>query len=68
MLLLIGSVAAAPGDLDLSFGSRGVAEAEIGSAAVAEGMALQPDGKIVLAGYSSPFGVEIGRASCRERV
>jgi uncharacterized delta-60 repeat protein len=61
MLLLIGSAAAAPGDLDLSFGTRGVAEAEIGSAAVAEGMALQPDGKIVLAGNSYPFGVALAR-------
>src|SRR4029453_6957179 len=61
MLLLIGSSAPPPGDLDVSCGSRGIAEAEIASAAVAEGMALQPDGKIVLAGYSYPFGVALAR-------
>ena len=58
MLLLIGSAAAAPGDLDPTFGMGGMAQVGIGSVAMAEDIALEPDGKIVLAGFASDqFGL-----------
>ena len=54
MLLFLGSAAAAPGDLDPTFGTGGVVETAIGSAASARAMVLQPDGKIVLAEQCVP--------------
>ncbi len=44
---------AAPGDLDLTFGTDGVVLTAIGSADTARGVALQSDGKIVAAGECS---------------
>ena len=61
MLLFLGSAAAAPGDLDPTFGADGVVETAIGSAAIARAMALQPDGKIVLAGIAYPGGIALAR-------
>src|SRR5512133_4260286 len=62
MMLFFGSAAAAPGDLDPSFGSYGIVETEIaGSAAQAEALTLQPDGKIVVAGFMYPVGAGVAR-------
>ena len=63
MLLFLGSAAAAPGDLDPTFGTGGVVETAIGSAASARAMVLQPDGKIVLAGSAYPGGIAVARYS-----
>ena len=41
-----------PGNLDPSFGSGGVVTTRIGASAVAQGLVLQPDGKLVEAGWS----------------
>lgn len=60
LLLFLGSAAAAPGDLDPTFGTGGETELALGSVAVAEGIALQPDGKIVVAG-SGPGGFTLAR-------
>ena len=40
-----------PGSLDTSFGASGVRITSLSGADVVNGLALQPDGKIVLAGY-----------------
>lgn len=61
MVLFLGSAAAAPGDLDPTFGTAGVAQTAIGSSAMADGIALQPDGKILLAGWSYPRGLALAR-------
>jgi uncharacterized delta-60 repeat protein len=61
MLLLLGQAAAAPGDLDPSFGSGGTVETRIGGTSFAQGLALQPDGKIVLGGSADPGGVAVAR-------
>src|SRR5947208_6962668 len=53
MLLVLGPAAAAPGDLDPSFGSGGTVDTPIGSSALARSIAVQPDGKIVAGGASS---------------
>ena len=42
------------GSLDTSFSGDGKQTADLGSNDIATGIALQPDGKIVLAGYSEP--------------
>ena len=48
------SAVAAPGDLDLSFGNAGIVTTAIGSGSdLAKGVAVQSDGKIIAAGYSS---------------
>jgi uncharacterized delta-60 repeat protein len=60
-LLGVSTSLAAPGDLDPSFGTGGIVETAIGSAAMANGVALQPDGKIVLAGMSYPGGITLAR-------
>ena len=45
----------APGDLDITFGDGGHALVDVGSwGARASAVAVQPDGKIVLAGYTRP--------------
>lgn len=61
LVLFLGSAAAAPGDLDPSFGTVGIVETAIGSAAMARSIALQPDGRIVVAGWSYPEGSFIAR-------
>jgi uncharacterized delta-60 repeat protein len=53
--------AAAPGDTDPSFGTGGIVQTTIGSAAIADGIALQSDGKILLAGWSYPEGLALAR-------
>ena len=58
LLLFLGSAAAAPGDLDPTFGTNGVAEATQGLGTV---MALQPDGKILVAGYTFPWELSVVR-------
>ena len=59
LLLGAGSAQAVPGNLDPSFGSGGVAATRIGSSSSAQALMLQPDGKIVEAGWSveGPDGV-----------
>jgi uncharacterized delta-60 repeat protein len=52
LVLGAGSAQAVPGNLDPSFGSGGVATIRIGGSASAQGVVLQPDGKIVEAGWS----------------
>ena len=52
LVLGAGSAQAVPGNLDPSFGSGGVATTRIGGSASAQGLVLQPDGKIVEAGWS----------------
>src|SRR5438309_41582 len=44
---------AAPGFLDHSFGASGKTVADFGDSDVANAVALQPDGKIVVAGYTT---------------
>jgi uncharacterized delta-60 repeat protein len=43
---------AAPGDLDPTFGDAGKVTTAIGDSAEARAIAVQPDGKIILAGYA----------------
>ena len=51
LLLGTGAASAVPGSLDPTFGRGGVARAQIGTnGAYAQALALQPDGKIVVAG------------------
>jgi uncharacterized delta-60 repeat protein len=53
LVLGTGAAHAVPGSLDPAFGHGGVARAQIGSHAVfAQALALQRDGKIVVAGWS----------------
>jgi uncharacterized delta-60 repeat protein len=52
LVLGAGSAQAVPGNLDPSFGSGGVATTRIGTSSSAQGLVLQPDGKIVEAGWS----------------
>jgi uncharacterized delta-60 repeat protein len=52
-LLVLGPAAAAPGDLDPTFGADGIVQTDVGSGA--NDLVLQPDGKIVLVG-SPPYG------------
>jgi len=58
MLFLLGSASGAPGDLDPTFGTNGVAEATAG---VGNAMALQNDGMILVAGYSVPWELTVAR-------
>lgn len=51
---------AAPGDLDPTFGSGGLAEAAVTSYSLGQAVALQPDGKIVVAG-STIDGIAVAR-------
>jgi uncharacterized delta-60 repeat protein len=57
--LLAAPVQAAPGDLDPSFGSAGTVLTDFGpdGPTLASGVALQPDGKIVAAGYTNSRGI-----------
>src|SRR5574337_1389598 len=45
-----------PGTLDKGFGIGGVATASVGGYAVINAIALQPDGRILVAGYASIGG------------
>ncbi len=47
------------GSLDATFGSGGVATTAIGTSAEAHGAVLQPDGKVVLAGYAQTGGTYV---------
>lgn len=47
------------GRLDTTFGSGGVATTAIGTSAEAHGAVLQPDGKLVLAGYAQTGGTYV---------
>jgi uncharacterized delta-60 repeat protein len=49
-------VAAAPGDLDVSFGQGGIVVTDFGGTDVAAAVAIQPDGKLVVAGRSNVGG------------
>ena len=56
-LLVLRPAAAAPGDVDPSFGTNGSVETAIGSDGAIDGIVFQPDGKIVAGGSSSvPVG------------
>jgi uncharacterized delta-60 repeat protein len=58
-LALSASVSAAPGDLDMTFGSGGIVFTATGnnpSLDIAQEMAIQPDGKIVVVGDGGTFG------------
>jgi uncharacterized delta-60 repeat protein len=61
LVFLAGSAAAAPGDLDPSFGSAGTVQTAIGSAAMANAIAIQSGGRILLAGTSYPGGLALAR-------
>ncbi len=51
------------GSLDSSFGSGGIAHADLGEDSTAKGIEVQPNGKVLIGGSSGP-----GRASGRERL
>jgi uncharacterized delta-60 repeat protein len=51
-LLILHPAAAAPGDLDTSFGSGGTVETPIGTTSHATALLVQPDGRIVAGGTS----------------
>lgn len=54
LLLLTHLIIAAPGDLDTTFNSTGIATTTVTSVNdVANGVAYQPDGKIVVAGFGN---------------
>jgi hypothetical protein len=50
--LFVASVRAAPGDLDPAFSHNGLVRTHFGDYSRADAMAIQPDGKIVVGGYS----------------
>ena len=52
LVLGTGAAQAVPGNLDPSFGRNGIATTRIGDSSSAQGLVLQPDGKIVEAGWS----------------
>ena len=56
-VLVPGRSSAAPGDLDPSFGTGGVAILPIGVHSYANAVVIQGDGKILLAGYAYTGGV-----------
>jgi uncharacterized delta-60 repeat protein len=56
-LLALRPAAAAPGDLDPSFGAGGTVETQISTDAFVTGLAIQADGKIVAGGNAYPGGV-----------
>ena len=56
MLGVSDSCQAAPGDLDPTFGSGGKVTTDFGGVDQANALALQPDGKIVVAGFSDAAG------------
>jgi len=55
VLLRISSAVAQPGDLDPSFGGAGQVHTGFGGGpGEGRAMAVQPDGKLILAGFSQP--------------
>jgi uncharacterized delta-60 repeat protein len=67
-LTLAGPAAAAPGQPDLTFGFDGLRTVDFGGDDVANAVAVQPNGKVVLAGYSIVGGnqnVAIARLTAR---
>jgi uncharacterized delta-60 repeat protein len=54
--LCAGTVLAAPGDLDTTYGVGGKATVDFGGKEVATSMALQPDGKILVGGETDKAG------------
>src|SRR5437667_2120863 len=60
-LLILGSAGAAPGDLDPRFADDGIGRVQIGSGSQATGLVLQPDGKIVLGGWTSDSHTALAR-------
>src|SRR5438309_710431 len=52
LVVFVSSAEARPGMLDPSFGSGGIVTTAIGKNSLAEALVLQPDGKLVAAGYS----------------
>lgn len=55
-LVVPARVSAAPGDLDPTFGTGGVVTLPVAVHSYANAVAMQPDGKIVLAGYAYTSG------------
>jgi Domain of unknown function (DUF5122) beta-propeller len=58
-----GPAFAAAGDLDPSFDGDGVVSADFGAGAGIESAALQPDGKIVVAGHTASNAIAVARFS-----
>ena len=58
-LLFSLSAAAAPGDLDQSFGNGGITAPVGANFYAARGVAVQPDGKIIAGGISAPGGLSV---------
>jgi len=57
---------AGPFDLDTTFGAAGVVRVDVGTSTSVEASALQPDGKIVVAGTSDgAFLCFVSRATAR---
>jgi uncharacterized delta-60 repeat protein len=56
MGVLCGPASAAPGDLDPSFGVGGKTRVDFGGRDFGGGLALQPDGKLLIAGTAWPSG------------
>ena len=61
VLLCAGSAQAVPGNLDPSFGVGGKVMAPVGSGDFGEALAIQPDGKIVVAGWGWDDGFVVAR-------
>jgi uncharacterized delta-60 repeat protein len=51
------------GSLDRGFGGDGVVSADLGGSAAIDSAALQPDGKIVVAGHTASFAIAVARFS-----
>ena len=56
LLVGVGSVGAAPGDLDTTFSSDGKVTTDIGTTDAGRAVAIQSDGKIVVAGFAQISG------------
>src|SRR6476469_894731 len=54
-LIMTNLLRGADGDLDISFGSSGSAGGPPALSGTARAVALQPDGKIVVAGWTAPY-------------
>lgn len=50
-LAVVAPAGAEPGDLDSGFGDDGIVVLDVGFSTSVQDVAIQPDGKIVLAGY-----------------
>jgi uncharacterized delta-60 repeat protein len=60
-LLTLVPAGAAPGDLDPTFADDGIAQVQIGWGSQATGLVLQPDGKIVVGGWTSDSHTALAR-------